>query len=135
MNKFIKAFIALAFIFSTGCSSIRMKYEGDFKTNDGKAGTVTAEKTYPLNGDETICIATAIFLGGYCWYYLVMPTVPQTKQMEADVKISLGETLKSENYTLTTVSNKRLSWDAGDDKIEINYGATKSKFKTKTVTE
>ncbi len=106
----------------TACTTIRMKYEGEFKTPDGKKGLVKAEKSYDMgNGDSTMCMITGIFLGGYCWYYSVMPTTQQRQTMEADVKEALKENLKTDNFELKTTKNDKLNWEKQEDNLNVEF--------------
>lgn len=119
----------------TACTTIRMKYEGEFKTQDGKKGTVKAEKSYDLgNSDSTMCMITGIFFGGYCWYYTVMPTTQQRQTMETDVKTALKENLKSESFELSTTKNDKINWEKQEDSLNVEY-QVKASFKNKKIAE
>lgn len=133
MKKLLmSAFLALTL---SACTTIRMKYEGEFKTPDGKKGTVTAEKSYDLgNSDSTMCMVTGVFFGGYCWYYTVMPTTQQRQTMEKDVRTALQESLNGDKFELQTLKNDKVNWDKKEDSLNIEYQA-KASFKNKKIKE
>ncbi len=121
--------IAIVIMALTGCTTIRMTYTGEFKTEDGKTGSVVAEKSYDMgDADSTLCIITGIFLGGSCWFYTVMPTTQQRAQMQSDVESSLRDQLKTSKYSLTTIKNDKMNWEKGEDLLKVGYGST-SAFK------
>lgn len=110
-------------ILSMGCSTIRMKYDGSVTTKDGRKADYRLSKSYTLAGpDAALCGLTAIFLGGYCWYYTVMPTTGQSAQIEADAKLRLNQTYGEGNYTLTRKVVSVESWREAGEESTVNEG-------------
>lgn len=104
---------ALALVLLTSsCSSIRMRYAADLETGDGRKGTYVFEKSYTVETFPVFCGVTAIFLGGACWFYLVMPTVPQVNKMQNDAHAQLEELLgPSTTYTIRASQTDRMNWE------------------------
>lgn len=128
----------LALVLATalaGCSSIRMEYEGEITTQDGKKAFVKAEKSYKIpSHHSTMCGITGIFAGGYCWFYLVMPTTQQRSTMESEVKSVINEKLKSTNYELVTIKNNKKNWKYDEDSFLLEF-SQKNIFKNSKIKE
>jgi len=77
----------------TGCSTIRMKYSAPYEAPGGKTRRAVYEKGYPVGGIDVLCPLTAVFFGGACWFYTVMPTVRQKNMIRADATIVFAKKL------------------------------------------
>ncbi|MGZ5278437.1 MAG: hypothetical protein ACXWC9_00745 [Pseudobdellovibrionaceae bacterium] len=105
-----------------GCTTIRMKYESTVKV-DGQTNQFTYVNSYPVGGaHSSLCYITGIFLGGSCWYYLVMPTVQQ--------KVMVIE--EAQNHLNTKMAGKKFDEDfLRVSKVSFEDGAEETEFKPK----
>jgi hypothetical protein len=110
-KAFRLSLLCLLGIFFCACSTIRMQYQGDVDTADGKTQHYVYEKSYEIPLFPTLCPVTAIFLGGACWYYLVMPTVQQGQMVTADAHTAIAKQFKSTGLKPSKESADRVSWD------------------------
>jgi hypothetical protein len=120
IKKWIMSLVAIAVASSlTACSTIRMTYQAEVKPSNGKLQKFTHERSYPVGGaNQELCIITGIFLGGYCWFYTVMPTVQQKDQVASDAKRYLVKQFPS-GYTEANVVIDRQSWSDAEPKSEL----------------
>lgn len=104
------------------CSSIHMKYEGEIHAADGRKGIVQAEKSYKVDrSHREFCMFTGIFFGGYCWFYLVMPTTEQRRTFYEDVVYSVQQETGTSNFELKTKVNDRVSFSSKEDQLRVNF--------------
>lgn len=87
-----------------------MRYDAELKTEDGRTGSYTFEKSYDISAIPLFCGLTVIFFGGACWYYLVMPTVPQENQTHKDALKKLDELLSNSSYEVLSTHIDKMSW-------------------------
>lgn len=102
-----------------GCTSIRMKYESLVQV-DGKTNQFVYVNSYPVGGaHSSLCYITGIFLGGSCWYYLVMPTVRQKAMIieEAQNRLATQLTGKTFNEDFTGVS--KVDFSEGPEEMKL----------------
>jgi len=113
-------FLVFSILMFVGCGTIRLDYRGEVIAKNGKPSQYRMKKSYQLEGpDKTFCALTAVFLGGYCWYYLVMPTTQQSARIENDAKLSLAKKLGENQFTLARKSVKVDGWSEGPDESVI----------------
>jgi len=98
-------------IYSMGCGTIRMRYDSDLQTPEGKTAHYVYEKSYEIPLYPTLCGLSAIFFGGACWFYLVMPTVHQDDFVTKDALSSLDQRLKTDKYKITRQRLSRVNWE------------------------
>ncbi len=126
MKTLIISLISLTLV---SCSSIRMKYEGEVLTTDGKKSYVQAEKSYPISEtDKSMCMITGIFFGGFCWFFTVMPTTQQRATMERDVKSALEKQLNTSNFSIVTKSNDKINWEQKEDVLILSKEKNNNSF-------
>ncbi len=106
------------------CSTIRLKVEAPYETSAGN-GKMAFQKSYQLASFPWICGFTAIFYGGGCWAYLVMPMVPQEKKVIEDAKEELKNKLNVTEVTLVEPKVIQLSWVNAPDLLILNGEAPK----------
>lgn len=121
--QFLRAFplviLSLSFV---SCSSIRLQYDADVQTKDGKAGQFHFEKSYNVGGGQPLwCGLSFIFFGGACWYYLVMPTVPEKHILEADAEAALQKKLGSSPVSTENVKIDQVSWSNEPPTSELKF--------------
>lgn len=114
-------------LFLSSCTSIRMQYDAELKTEDGRTGSYVYQKSYDTSSIAVFCGLSAIFFGGACWYYVVMPTVPQENQTSKDALTHLDALLKDSNYEIVSSHTDKISWsserEVGDLKIPTSVEA------------
>lgn len=122
-QSFKLAVIIFVLATCTNCSTIRMNYEGKVDVNDGRHATYKLAKSYDIGGPHaTMCALTAIFLGGYCWYYMAMPTTQQEALLQEDVDARLNKALSSKGYKIVSSKIDRVSWSQEDEDSKITFG-------------
>lgn len=115
------AFIVLC-LFMMGCSSIRMNYSADLNLENGQEAKFSFKKSYDVSGGIPLfCGLTAIFLGGACWYYLAMPTVPQERQFEEDAKVELNKKVTKSKFTISSQKIERDGWSDKSDEVDFSF--------------
>jgi hypothetical protein len=109
-------FLALVLsILLSACGTVRMRYEDKV---DGK--DVVVEKSYPVGGAyKPLCYLTGIFLGGSCWFYLVMPTVEQKQVMREDIGPLLAQKLGVASVSTSNGKIKRISWEDKESDLRV----------------
>ena len=117
MRKLALALLLL--VFTTSCSHIRMGYDAQVKRESGAVSAYHFEKTYDTGSMPTFCGVTAIFLGGACWFYLVMPTTPQEADVTADAKSRLEQLLSPASYEILRPRTDRVSWEEQPEAFEL----------------
>jgi hypothetical protein len=103
-----------------GCTTIRMKYESTVEV-EGVSQPYTYINSYPVGGAHaSLCMLTGIFFGGYCWYYLVMPTVLQKGQAIQEAQNRLPSQLAGKKFEeVGPYSVSKVSFDEGTEEIRI----------------
>ena len=120
----------LLFVFLTGCSTIRMSYQADVTAGDGRTGTYTLKKSYDIGGPHSaFCALTGIFLGGSCWFYLVMPTVNQNNQIRKDARQHLDKVFGKTSYEVQEQNVDRDSWSDLSEESKISFESAVSETK------
>ncbi len=113
--------ITLFTALSLGCSNIRLRYEGTVQTKDGKVSNVMFEKSYAVKGGiPEFCIMTGIFMGGACWYYIVMPTVLQKNDIVNDATKYVRKSLNDETLQPQATMIDRISWEDLNDTATLS---------------
>ncbi|MGE3975062.1 MAG: hypothetical protein AB7F59_11110 [Bdellovibrionales bacterium] len=103
----------------SACGTIRLNYEGEVRSGEEKPATYNLKKSYEVGGPhKMLCILTGWALGGYCWYYTVMPTTEQSKWIERDAEARLDTIYGSGKYTLVRKNIEVDSW--GDSEEQSN---------------
>lgn len=102
----------------TSCSSMHLKLNSDYESPKGK-GNFTFEKSYDLASFPWICGGTAIFFGGGCWAYFMMPMVPQEQKFIEDAKKTLMKKLNTDSVSLIDPEVVRESWFDSETKLEL----------------
>jgi hypothetical protein len=118
MKKWTLMFLScLALI---GCTTIRMKYESTVNV-DGVSLPYTYTNSYPVGGAHaSLCMLTGIFFGGYCWYYLVMPTVLQKGQAIGEAQNRLPSQLAGKKFEeIGPYSVSKVGFDEGPEEIQV----------------
>lgn len=122
MKKLISCILGamlLATVF--GCSSMRLQYAAKIETTDGKRGKFTYEKSYNTRSLKIWCPLTAIFYGGACWFYLVMPTTGDNEIARSDAYESLDQLIGDGKYVIKSEKLSRLSWSGGEATHELSF--------------
>lgn len=97
------------------CQNIRMKYESVVES-DGSRQKYTYANSYPVGGSySSLCYITGIFLGGTCWFYLVMPTVQQKTWIMEDANDYLSKKLAGQKYEESSVRISKVSYSEGGE--------------------
>ena len=123
MKKYI-SFLALTCLLIS-CSSVRMKYDGEFKTGDGRSGKYVYERSYEVKTLRLWCIITGIVYGGACWGYLILPTSNMKEAFHKDAEAKLLELSKAQNVSFDPANARFLSWDDAVDIQQVTlYGNT-----------
>ena len=105
----------------SACSTIRMRYDADIETAAGKTGTYRFEKSYDVSGGQSVfCGLSAIFFGGACWFYLVMPTTLQISTVTADAEKALNQDLGNNEATIQSFRVKSSGWNDAPLVSELN---------------
>lgn len=102
--------LALTLVLLSSCSSIRMQYYTEIKTTEGKTAKFRYRQSYDVSPHDTLCGLTAIFLGGACWFYLVMPTVNQQQAIREDGERELSKQLKGGKYEPVRAGASQAGW-------------------------
>jgi hypothetical protein len=98
-----------------------MKYESVVTTEDGKENNFVYENSYPVGGAHSVlCAVTGIFWGGYCWFYLAMPTTYQQQVVLDDADEYLKKTMAGKKYEENNAKVSRVSFDAGNETASLN---------------
>lgn len=108
-----------------GCSTIRMKYQAEVKPTAKVTSTqvFTHEQSYDVGGaNKELCIITGIFLGGYCWFYTVMPTMQQKDWILKDANRQLSKSFPA-GYEVSNVVIDRESWSDSQPQTELKVVA------------
>lgn len=114
-----KLLIAVVCVGLLGCETIRMKYESQVVV-DGQNNKFTYENSYPVGGAfSSLCYITGIFVGGTCWYYLVMPTVQQKALIAEDANDYLSKKLAGKKYEETFQRVSKVNYSEGDEMAEL----------------
>lgn len=110
---------ASALLLLASCSTMHLRLESQYKSPKGD-GKVVYEKSYDLASFPWICGATAIFYGGGCWAYVMMPMVPQEGKFTEDAKAELRKKLEADEVTLVEPEVTRTSWSQKETKLELS---------------
>jgi hypothetical protein len=112
--------VLMACLSFAGCTTIRMKYESTVEV-EGVSQSYTYINSYPVGGAHaSLCMLTGIFFGGYCWYYLVMPTVLQKGQVIQEAQNRLPSQLAGKKFEeVGPYSTSKVSFDEGAEEIRI----------------
>lgn len=114
--------IALIVLSMTGCGTIRLRYKGEIQTDKNEKAHFTYLKSYDVtSAQSTTCALTAIFLGGACWFYLVMPTVNQANEIKKDADAQLLKTMKGQKFTKVEEIVTQESWSSGEVDARLIY--------------
>lgn len=117
MKKFFLLAVSLLLL---SCSSIRMKYESDILVEGQKTQHFVYENSYPVGGAHApLCGITAIFLGGSCWYYLVMPTVQQKQIIAEDADDFLKKKMGPAKFEEEKIKVSKVSYQEGSEQTEF----------------
>ena len=109
-------------VLATACSTVRMKYESTIIADSNQRQKFIYVNSYPVGGAHAVlCGATAIFLGGYCWFYLVMPTTVQSEQLKEDAANALKTKLGEKQYEERRIFVERVSFSEGPSEVFL-YG-------------
>jgi len=109
-------FLSLFFIFNlTSCSTMRLRYQTDFKANDQRSGLFTYEKNYQTSGYQLLCIITGIVYGGWCWAYLGLPTEKDQALMSEESLVKLKGLLSTNEVEVFGAQVERVGWDLVED--------------------
>ncbi|MBU6376599.1 MAG: hypothetical protein KGQ59_11425 [Bdellovibrionales bacterium] len=116
------ALLSVFVITLSGCSSIRLRYEGEVKDSKGRVGTVSFEKSYDISGGIPVwCGLSAIYFGGACWYYLALPSVRQKKMCREDAQAAIEKKLKTTDFTLEENLVESISWKNKTETLDIEW--------------
>jgi hypothetical protein len=108
-------------LFLSSCTSIRMQYDAELKTEDGRTGSYVYQKSYDTSSIAVFCGLSAIFFGGACWYYTVMPTVPQENQTRKDALKNLDSLLKDSNYEVVSSHTDKIGWSGEREVSDLQF--------------
>ena len=105
------ALVLVTLLSFSACATQRLRYTAQFET-EGAAKRFEFQKSYEVGGGiPTLCGLTAIFFGGACWYYLVMPTVPDQAQAAKDGEAALKKLLGEKPYAVKGTAVDLMGWD------------------------
>ena len=104
------SFLCASLLIGSGCSTIRMSYDAHVQTTDGHSGDFEYEASYDVGSYPVLCGLTAIFFGGACWFYVVMPTSGQKTQVKHDAEAKLDALMSGREYTLSEKETHQLGW-------------------------
>ncbi len=94
----------------TSCSSVRLRSESVIQLENGQSATHDFEKSYDLGSIPVLCGVSAIFFGGACWYYLVLPTVNQKTELRQDADRDLERILGGKTFSYQEQTLGRAGW-------------------------
>lgn len=100
--------VVMLFLISA-CSSTRIRYDADVKICDQRI-RYTYTKSYSNGAWPIICGVTSWYLGGACWFYLAMPTVPQRALIKSDGLSNLHSLAEKRPFEIENESIMRESW-------------------------
>lgn len=108
-------------LLSTSCSNIRLRYDGEFRSENGTAGRIRFERSYAVgNGLKTLCWITGWVYGGFCWGYFLLPNGNQKKSFTGDINAYLMNYTRDAKTVIASPENiQRISWDDEEDKIQV----------------
>lgn len=119
--------LTLLILLTSSCSTIRMRYEADYKVaNDEQNHHVVFERSYKVGTPRWVCMFTFWIYGGGCWYYLAMPTDGQEQKLEKNAREKLAVEWKTQNIYLFNDKIERMSWDKGKDKMYLSTAGKKT---------
>jgi len=111
-----RLFLALTIVcsFNVGCNTLRLRYMATSQDSPKGPQNVHVEKSYPVGGAIVpLCYITAIFYGGACWFYTVMPTVLQKNKIKEDARKLAAKQLSIPPESLKDETVERISWGTG----------------------
>ena len=118
----MKALLLATLVFLSACSTMRLNYQADVKSPDGREAQYTLKKSYPVGGGhQTLCILTGIFMGGYCWFYLTMPTKVQSQSVEDDAHLRLAKAYGSGKYEVLSRTIEIENWREEPEDSKLSY--------------
>lgn len=116
MNKLLFLFLLVVM----ACGTIRLQVKSPYKSSQG-TGFITYERTYDVSGGMPFwCGLSAIFYGGACWAYLLMPFPPDKEHVLKDATADLNSQLSSTDAVLEAPEIKRLSWWSAETYISLD---------------
>lgn len=120
-KAFVKRFVLVLFsLLFLGCQTLRMQYESTLETDKGENQKFTYVDSYDVGGAHAVlCGITGIFFGGYCWFYLVMPTTVQQQVIIDDAQTYLTKQMNGKKFEENNVRISRVSFSDGEQKASI----------------
>ncbi len=126
MQKILVLLLALS-VFS--CSTVRLNYRGDIAAKDGSikldATHISYTRSYDLNSQPILCAVTAMYYGGFCWGYLLMPYDSQKLTIYEDVIDYLDEVYPDVDWKLSNHQYSQLNWESLP--VKVSLGKRKAK--------
>lgn len=134
MKSFIHwATLCTLIISITGCSTVRLKYEADYKvTGQQQTNRMVYENDYSAGYLRWACVLTGWIWGGACWGYLAMPFESQKKEVRKDARKKLLTETKLSAVDIHNGSIERAGWGfwSGDKEYFKNYGWSEKSVKS-----
>ncbi|MCK5884778.1 MAG: hypothetical protein KAG61_13900 [Bacteriovoracaceae bacterium] len=115
-----------------GCSTVRLKYEADYKVAGvGQTNRMVYEKSYEVGNLRWWCALSGVFYGGACWLYLRMPVIDQEEQIRDEARKKLLADTQLSIVDIYNTSVKRVGWGFwnGEKEDFKNYGWSNEKVK------
>jgi hypothetical protein len=118
--KTLKSLLILCLLTLSACSTIRMKYESTVVFDNNDRQKFVYVNSYPVGGAHAVlCGATAIFLGGYCWFYLVMPTTIQTVELKEEAAKALTQKAAGKQFEERRIFTERVGFSEGQPEVYL----------------
>jgi hypothetical protein len=115
-----KLVLILSCFWFVGCSTIRLNYESTVETKGSEDQKFYYTQSYDVGGaHQALCIITGIFAGGYCWFYLVMPTRVQKMDLIDDAQAALKKQMAEKEYEESNVTISRENFTEGEVKMSL----------------
>lgn len=97
-------------VLTVNCTSMNMAYEADLQTEQGPAH-FTYERTYKTRGYAWACGLTAIFYGGWCWFYFAKPKTSDKREIMADAQEEIRTKYHLDKFEIRSEFAHKRSWD------------------------
>lgn len=120
-KTFVKRLMLVLFsLLFLGCQTLRMQYESTIEMDKGENQKFTYVDSYDVGGSHAaLCVITGIFLGGYCWFYLVMPTTVQQQVIVDDAQAYLTKQMNGKKFEENNIRISRVGFSDGDQHASL----------------
>jgi hypothetical protein len=111
--------LVIANLLLVSCGTARFRLNSEYVTQDKGRGKISYERSYDLGAYKWYCRLTAIFYGGSCWTYYLMPFENQADKIVADARNEIRKQLNTSNVNFIEPKIRLSSWDDEPDEVNV----------------